>query len=330
MKRSQSQFSRMLELDRRIRRGKYPNCLTFAKQWEVSQKTIQRDIEYMTYVLGAPIAYDRVKKGYHYTDANWFLPAMNLSEGDLFALLVGSRALEQYRGSPVAGRLEKVFLKLAEALPDKISLRPELIFSRFSFTAPPAKALSEKVWTEIVRGLMMQKYVRIRYRPFESPAAWDRMVAPHHIANLQGEWYMFARQDGDDEIKQYSLARIESVRSSDIPFTVNADFDAEKLLAGTFGRFASGGTPYTVRLVFDKDVVEWVRERQWSRSQKIKPIAGGRVELTFQASGLYEVFRWVLAWGHNVRVLAPEELKQMVDQEVKLMAANLAGKPRRA
>jgi predicted DNA-binding transcriptional regulator YafY len=49
------------------------------------------------------------------------------------------------------------------------------------------------------------------------------------------------------------------------------------------------------------------------------------VELSFQAAGLFEVSRWVLAWGHSVRVLAPPELRKMVEEEIKLMAKSIGG-----
>jgi len=34
---------------------------------------------------------------------------------------------------------------------------------------------------------------------------------------------------------------------------------------------------------------------------------------------MYEVFRWVMAWGRWVTVLAPTELKKMVDDEITAM-----------
>ncbi|MBI2441167.1 MAG: WYL domain-containing protein [Lentisphaerae bacterium] len=35
---------------------------------------------------------------------------------------------------------------------------------------------------------------------------------------------------------------------------------------------------------------------------------------------MLELKRWVLAWGGNVKVLAPAELRQMVREEIKGMA----------
>jgi predicted DNA-binding transcriptional regulator YafY len=46
----------------------------------------------------------------------------------------------------------------------------------------------------------------------------------------------------------------------------------------------------------------------------------GDIELSFPAKGLFEVQRWVLSWGRHVRVLAPTELRENVQEEIRLMA----------
>ena len=61
-------------------------------------------------------------------------------------------------------------------------------------------------------------------------------------------------------------------------------------------------------------------EREWHPKQKIKKLQDGSVELSFPAVGLYEVFRWVMGWGHSVKVLAPDELRKQVADEVRLMS----------
>lgn len=315
VERTKTQFARLLELDRRIRDGKYPNCLTFAAEWEVAQKTVQRDIDYLRDQLSAPIEYDRRKKGFFYSNPNWFLPSISLSEGDLLAILVASRALEQYRGTPVARELERVFAKIAEMLPDRITIRPELIFSRFSFTAPPAKPIDEKIWTTVVRGLLQQRTLEISYRSFQAPRATKRKMDPYHIANLQGEWYVFAWCHRADMLLQFSIPRIQKVALLQKTFQLPDDFDPEPLIQSAFGRFAGEGKLHTVRLLFDKEVAPWVLERQWHPKQKTRQRKGGELELTFPAAGLFEVMRWVLSWGRHVRVLAPEELQEQLTRE---------------
>ena len=69
-------FFAAAELDRKIRDGGYPNCLTFAEVWGVSQKTVQRDIDFLRDQCGAPLAYDRDRKGFYYEDKSWWLPSV--------------------------------------------------------------------------------------------------------------------------------------------------------------------------------------------------------------------------------------------------------------
>ena len=54
MQKFKPQFRRLLFIDRKIREGRYPNCTSLAKEWEVSVKTIQRDINYFKWELDAP------------------------------------------------------------------------------------------------------------------------------------------------------------------------------------------------------------------------------------------------------------------------------------
>ncbi|MEI7879689.1 MAG: WYL domain-containing protein [bacterium] len=318
MKRNKSQFSRLLELDKRIRHGQFPNCLNFSADWEVSQKTVQRDIDYLRDSLNAPIDYDREKKGFYYTTTQWFMPSISVSEGDLISILVAEKALEQYRGTPIAAELERVFSKITDLLPDKITIRPELIFNKFSFTTPPTRAIDMETWSTVVRGLVGQKWLSLVYRSPEKGITPGRMVAPLHMANLQGEWYLFGKVEGEDRVRQFSIGRIQSVKLTAKSFEMPADFDAETLLANTFGRFA-GNHSHTVRLLFDKEVAVWVLEKQWGPKQVIRKRKNGDIELSFSAAGVYEVFRWVMAWGRWVKVLAPTELKRMVDDEITAM-----------
>ena len=102
MKRNKSQFSRLIELNELIRAGKQPvNCLTFAEKWGVSQKTVQRDIDFLRDQLHAPLDYDRLRKSYFFTEPTWSMPALVVSEGEILAVLLGSRVLEQYHGTPL-------------------------------------------------------------------------------------------------------------------------------------------------------------------------------------------------------------------------------------
>jgi len=148
----------------------------------------------------------------------------------------------------------------------------------------------------------------------------ERVIDPYHIANLAGEWYVLAHCHSKDDVIQFSIPRIQKAELLERTFEMPGDFDPDKKLALTFSRFIGSGKAQNVRLLFDTEVAPWVLERQWHPKQKVHTRADGRVELSFRITGLFEVYRWVLAWGSHCQVLEPAELKQWVKDEVRKMA----------
>ena len=91
---------RIMQIHELLQGRKYPNCKGLSVDFEVSAKTIQRDIDYMRDQMQLPIDYDSVRRGFLYTKEVKNLPMVALTEGEIVALLVAHRAAEQYRGTP--------------------------------------------------------------------------------------------------------------------------------------------------------------------------------------------------------------------------------------
>jgi len=124
------QHARLLFIDQKIREKNYPSCKQLACEWEVSYKTIQRDIEYMRYQLDAPIKYSAKKRGLYYTEANFCLPAFSIKESDMFAIYLAQQLLVQYEGTPLYDHLSAVYQKIEQALPGTISINADTVHSR--------------------------------------------------------------------------------------------------------------------------------------------------------------------------------------------------------
>lgn len=305
-----SQFRRLAELDREIRAGRYPNCFSFAKDWEVSRRTIARDIEFLK-EKGAPLEFDGAKNGYRYTDRSWQMPMLDLTEGELLQLLLAGRMASQYRGTPLAKTLDALFEKIAAALPDRVSIDPAFVGEQFTFHGLPAREMSEKVWTDVVRALRGCRVLRIVYAPVGSADAETRDVEPIHMACIADEWYLVAHCRERDAMRHFSIARITSAKPMTETFEP-PDFDPEEYFSNRFGRFiGEPGKTYNVVVKFAKTAAPWVLERTWHPKKKVKRHRDGSLTLSFPAPALYEVKRWVLSWGSEAKVMKP---KQLVDQ----------------
>lgn len=59
---------RIVWLHKRIKDGYYPNAMRLSERFGISHRQAQRDCDYLRSKLSAPIAFDRSKQGYYYTE----------------------------------------------------------------------------------------------------------------------------------------------------------------------------------------------------------------------------------------------------------------------
>lgn len=59
---------RIIWLHKRIKDGYYPNAMRLSERFGISHRQAQRDCDYLRRKLEAPVAFDRSKQGYYYTE----------------------------------------------------------------------------------------------------------------------------------------------------------------------------------------------------------------------------------------------------------------------
>jgi predicted DNA-binding transcriptional regulator YafY len=167
-----------------------------------------------------------------------------------------------------------------------------------------------------------RQQLRLRYRKPGQQAAEERIVDPYHLANINGEWFLFAFDHLRQDIRTFVPARIQSLAPTGRSFQRSRKFSLERHLRDSFG-VHSGHGEYTVRIRFSARVADYVREKKWHSSQELKELKGGELELRLRLSGLAEVERWVLGWGGDARVIEPRPLRQAVAEAARrILQAN--------
>ena len=301
----------MLRIHQAISSGKYPNASSLAAEIEVVTKTIQRDIEFMRERLELPIEYDSRRYGYHYTEEVSAFPTLQITEGELFALLVAEKALQQYRGTNFEKPLVSAFKKMADALPDTVSLHLADWDQSISFRMSAEPILNLKVFDLLAKAVAGHRQLKLTYRKPGTRQVEERVVDPYHLANINGEWFLFAYDQLRRDIRTFVPARIQSVESTGGTFTRPQKFSVEKMLRASFG-VHSGRGDHTVVIRFDAVAADYIREKRWHPSQELREVPSGGVELRLRLSSLGEIQRWILGWGGSASVLEPAELAAAV------------------
>jgi len=306
----------MLRIHQAIQSGRFPNATKLAAELEVSTKSIQRDLDFMRDRLELPIEYHPQRFGYHYTAEVTSFPTMHLTEGELVALVIAEKALEQYRGTQFEKPLLSAIRKIEQSLPDTISLNLADIEQTISFRTRAEPVLNLEIFDALAKATAQRRQLAMVYRKTGSREGEARLVDPYHLANINGEWYLFAYDHARKDIRTFVPSRVQSVKPTGRSFPAPRKFSLEQRLRGSFG-VHSGEGEFEVILRFNSRVADLIREKKWHESQELRPLKGGDVELRLKLSSLVEIERWVLSWGGDVVVQKPQALAEAVKQAAR-------------
>ena len=316
---SRPPLQRMLQLHREIQAGRFPNCRKLAESLEVSPKTIQRDIEFMRSRLNLPIGYDQLQFGFYYTEPVTNFPNIEVSEGEIVALFVAQKALEQYKGTSFERPLQTAFRKITDGLRETVTFSWDNLDSAISFRGNGTTVGDVGLFETLSKAVLRSQEIIFEYKKVSGTRHERRQVQPYHLGCVNNQWYLFGFDLARKELRTFALPRIREAQMTNTKFKRPADFTIAKHLGGAFGVF-TGTERLLVRIRFDAFAARLVSERQWHPSQKIR-ILGKRgsdgIELTMELASIEEVKRWVLSWGGHARVIEPKELADRVKKSAR-------------
>jgi len=308
-----SMMHHLLLIDEEIRSGKYPNAPKLARMLELAPRTIGRKIEFMRDVLRAPLAYDSSRKGYYYSQKNWSLPNIRITEGELLGLAMAQMALHAYQGTPLENYLKDVSEKIQAAMPDKVEVRPTELSDVFRFRLGPVANIDPAIWEQLAGAIRNQRSVEMTYYNMTSDKTVERSIDPYLLRCHQGDWYLIGKDRKSGYIPMFLVARIRKLKVTKNEFEMKAGFCPDEYLGGTFGVFESKDR-HKVKIKFTGFAARYIPERTWHPSQKLTKQKDGSIILEMTLADIDEIGRWIMTWGKDAKVLGPKELAEFVKE----------------
>jgi proteasome accessory factor B len=320
-----TRWRHVLLIDQKIRSGQPVNCTTLSAELEVSRRTILRDMDFLKCDLNAPIAFDAAHNRYVYTEPNWNLPNLRLTEGELFALMVAEKALEAYVGTPWAQKLQQIFGRMAASLPDRVEITPQALLPRITFGQDAPAIVDPANLETLSQAIRENKTLQMSYFALNRGEVRTYVIDPYLLRQSRGAWYLAAREHASGRIPLFNLSRIKVIKPTGDVFDYDAsDFDPEKYFQGTFSVQESPES-YRILIEFSGYAAQLIRERQWHHSQKLKELSKDRLRFELEISSLWDILPWILSWGSEAKVLGPKELVQMVKKQALDMTKQYSG-----
>src|SRR6185437_7539613 len=301
-------IERMHRIHSLIANKEYPNCIKLAKEFEMSVRTIKRDIDFMKTRLEMPIDFDVFQNGYFFTRPVPHFPQMPMSEADVFTMFVASKAIEQYRGTPLQKMLETTFCKLTGQLDQSIRFSLGNLDGVLSFRPFAPGDTELKIFDLLMRAVNEHRAVRFLYRNRGQVKAQQRYVHPYHIACVENQWCLFGFDVARDDFRTYVLARLCKPEFTEKMFQVSKKFDLNERLRGSLGLY-QGHEDYEIVVELDAWAADDVRGRRLHSSQELTELSNGMLRVKVRLNSLEEIERWVLSMGTHATVVRPEKLR---------------------
>lgn len=305
-----------------IKAGKYPNVPQLARELEVSTRAVERDIEMMRDLMGAPIVYSYTRKGYYYEDEAYTIPRLRLTEGELVAVFLGERLLSRYKGHPYEEAIRTAYAKIQALFPESTAVDYDEIERAVSFGIEDIRGDESQLlecYQTLQEAISSGRTVRADYYSASRDSRGIRLIDPYHLRFQGGAWYCIGYCHSRKEVRMFALDRFHGLELTEQEFAGNRDFSVDEYLGCSFS-LERGEETQEVAVLFDPYAARWVRERKWHESQRLEEQPDGSLILRFTVSGLGEVKRWVLGFGSHAKVLFPPELREEVGRETKKMA----------
>jgi predicted DNA-binding transcriptional regulator YafY len=314
------QHERILQLDSLLRNRERTTAKVLATALEVSDRTIRDNITFLRDRWDAPIAWSRAK-GYFYTDPNWRLPTVPLTQGELFALMLAARMLETYAGSSYQEELQTAITQLSQRLPEQtwVDLQ-QVAQERILFRSGVETDLNPDVWRNLEEACRQQRSVQMTYYTASRNAQSDRKFDPYLLHIYRGtNPYVIGYCHNRQATRWFRVDRIRHLECLQNKFIRDPNFNAKTHLEMIF-QHEVGSQSFEVMIWFDRVTAPYIRERRWHRTQTLEEHPDGSVTLGMTVSGLNDLKRWVLGYGKGAIVREPTELVELVKDEVAGMA----------
>jgi proteasome accessory factor B len=304
---SRPPWERMMRFHNLMKEESFPNCSKLAREFEVSLRTIMRDVDFMRDRLMLPIEFDSRRNGYYYTEPVEQFPQLPFTEAEIFALLVAHKAVAQYRGTPFEHPLALAFRRLSGQLDSSAKYMLGNLDEAMSFRPFAPEDNDLETFEILTRALKERRVLRFQYRNLGTEKAHSRVVHPYHLGCVDNHWYLFAFDVKREAMRTFALVRLKSPEITTERFTIPKKFNLNEYLKGSFNVF-KGGDDYEVVIDFDAWAADLIRGRRWHTSQELTELPSRQIRLRMRLNSIEEAERWVLSWGTHATVVRPQAL----------------------
>ena len=272
-----------------------------AKRFEVSRRTIQRDIEDLC-MAGIPIQTTQGVGGGIRVMDGYQMERTLLTSKDLQMIIAGLRGLDSVNGSNYYSQLmEKIKVGSSEFIQGKDSILIDL--SSWS-----KEAVSSKI-SLIQEAIEARRCISFVY--YSPKGEGKREIEPYYLIFKWSSWYIWGWCCQKEDFRLFKLSRMEQLQMSEQPIMEHKVAAPELNIDQIFRE------RICIEALFEPQAKWRVIEEYGANS--LQEMEDGRFLFRGDYSNWDNLIAWLLSFGNQVQVLSPRSVQEELLKQAKQM-----------
>ena len=313
---------RFYKIDQMLNDRKVVPLKDFLEELGISLATFKRDLEYMRDRLNAPVEWNRDAGGYSFVHSNqnapaYALPGLWFNASEVHALLSMQHMLSNLDAGMLSGHIKPLQARLT-ALLGSADHSAEEVEKRLRIFKATKRTVSSKYFETIATATLSRRRLKLRHYSRQTGDESERIVSPQLLTYYRDNWYLDAWCHLRNDIRRFAIDAIRHAELTDDKAKDVSQIKLKESLESGYGIF-SGSKVKWAKLRFSPERARWVADEQWHPIQKgsIEPDGSYLLEIPYTDDR--ERLMDILKHGADVEVIAPDKLRERVQEEISRM-----------
>ena len=274
--------------------------------------------EYLRDRLGAPVIWDRERRGYRFDlsddQAETFeLPGLWFNSREIHALLTMHQLIDALQPSLLTPHIEPLKARI-ESLLEGEEHTGEEVRKRIRILHMNTRPVEPEHFEVISSALLAGKRLNVTHYNRRRDEETERELSPQRLVFYRDNWYLDAWCHLRKGVRSFSVETLRKAVPLDRKARKVADKTLNGVLASGYGIFGGRDTQ-TARLRFTPERARWVATETWHPQQKGWFDEGGSYVLEFPYSDDRELIMDILKHGPAVEVISPAALRKRIKEQ---------------
>ena len=301
-----NRFDRVITILVLLQTKKVITSTTIAERFEISLRTVYRDIKTLKNA-GIPIIGDP-GVGYSIVDG-YRLPPIMFNEGESAALLTAEKFIGKLTEKNTQAYYSSALMKIKAIL--RSSEKQSLSVLDDSIMISQSKGWENKTYLQdIFKSIASKLVLHIQYKKADGTSS-ERKLEPIGCYHQFNNWYLIAYCRLQKDYRTFKQNRISQLDVLEEQFDTE-HISLQKYIDNQSEAWKQENQFLQFEIAFTQSIVKFAERRKYYFGFIEQSVKNNMVHIKFQNSSLEIMARWLLQFGDQATVIAPQELKDRI------------------